>query len=171
MIDVQLRGFVFAGQIVLGPVIYRPAAGYLDALSIEERAKVWGDFGRWVQRTSKPSRSPLDLSKSVSTFSTEACRGPSSHQRTISLTLSEGPSNKASTCPSGMFFTHPARPSSSAFCLVESLKKTPCTWPETLTCARSGSLLCTLRTSVGTLYGQLIPYLGKFTRYASLEQP
>ena len=72
MIDVQLRGLVVAGQIVLGSVIYRSATCYLNTFSVEERAQVWGDFGVWVQRTSKPSRSPPALSKSVSTFSTEA---------------------------------------------------------------------------------------------------
>src|SRR5215217_506578 len=158
MIDVQLRGLAVAGQVVLGAVIYSPATCYLHTFSVKEQAQLWGDFGGWggVQRTSKPlrsPRSPLALSKSVSTFSTEACWGPSSHQRTISLTLSEGPSNRASTCPSGTFFTHPARPSSTAFCLVESRKKTPCTWPETRTCARSRSLFCTIHTSVGSIIG------------------
>lgn len=87
MIDVQLRGLSGAGEIVLGAVVYGPAACYLDALSIEELAQFRGDVGGWVQMTSKPSRSPAALSKSASTFSTEAWRGPSSHQRIISLTL------------------------------------------------------------------------------------
>ena len=75
MIDVQLRGLIVAGQVVLGAVIYSPATYYLDAFCVEKQSQFRGDFGRWggVQRTSKPSRSPLDLSKSVSTFSTEAC--------------------------------------------------------------------------------------------------
>src|SRR5215210_5438129 len=150
MVDVQLRRLAAAGQVVLGAVIYGPSIRYLHAFSVEEQAKVGRDFGGWgwVQRTSKVSRSPPALSKSTSTFSTEARCGPSLHQSTIALTLSEGPSNRASTCPSGTFVTHPARPSSSAFCLVESRKKTPCTWPETLTWARSRSLSCTLRTSL-----------------------
>ena len=75
MIDVQLRGLIVAGQVVLGAMIYSPATCYLYAFSVEEQAQFRWDFGWWggVQRTSKPSRSLLALWKSVSTFSTEAC--------------------------------------------------------------------------------------------------
>src|SRR5215207_3001590 len=152
MVDVQLRGLAVTGEVVLGTVVYGPAARYLYALLVEEQTQTRGKVGDWpVQRTSNPLRSPPASSISVSTFSTEACWGPSSHQRSISLTLSEGPSKTASTLPSGRFLTHPARFSSTAFCLVESRKKTPWTWPDIRTWARSRSLLCTSPTSVGNL--------------------
>jgi len=61
---------------------------------------------------------------------TLARTGPLWHHFIISSTFSLGPSNTASTFPSGVFLTHPFIPSSSALSFVLALNQTPCTLPD-----------------------------------------
>ena len=48
MVDVQLSGLAVAGEVVLGTVIYGPAACYLYALLVEEQTQTRGKVGAWT---------------------------------------------------------------------------------------------------------------------------
>src|SRR5262249_35221411 len=85
--------------------------------------------------TEKPF-SPAGCVHSTSTSSTTAPEGPRAHQPTIDSRRSGSPSRAASTVPSRLFRTQPARPSDSARSRIAARKKTPCTRPLTTTWAR-----------------------------------
>ncbi len=71
---------------------------------------------------------------------TLALGGPSWHQSRTAFTSSSSPSNNASTLPSSLFFTQPLTLNLLAISLVWALKKTPCTRPSMVTCARAISI-------------------------------
>ena len=74
---------------------------------------------------------PSGVSSNVCTSSTTAWAGPLRAQATIAATPSSGPSNTASTVPSGQLRTQPATPWRAASRRQVSRKKTPCTCPLT----------------------------------------
>ena len=129
-VDVQLRGLAVAGEVVLGAVIY----GLLLAISRPLCRGADAD----PAGTSVPGFNGPRSRSGLRRHPRYPCRR-SRPRRAEGLLRTSGPSPSPfrrglrtglRPCPSGRFLTHPARPSSSAFCLVESRKKTPCTWPE-----------------------------------------